>query len=67
MFRKAQNECFQVFFVQGSSFLHLHYDIVQKHGGKLTVESELDVGTVFKISLPVKYDVGVDEPPEGVV
>lgn len=32
--------------------------IVQSHKGKIRVESEIDVGTVFYISLPVHYEEG---------
>jgi signal transduction histidine kinase len=34
--------------------LSLAYDIVKAHGGELTVESEIEIGTVFKIILPLK-------------
>ena len=33
--------------------LSISYDIVQKHGGELRVESELGQGTVFRMILPV--------------
>ncbi|NQZ08298.1 MAG: response regulator [Algicola sp.] len=32
--------------------LSISYDIVLKHGGELSVESELGVGSVFRVSLP---------------
>ena len=33
--------------------LAICYDIIEKHGGKITVESEVDKGTTFTITLPV--------------
>jgi len=33
--------------------LAICYDIIDKHGGKITVESEVDKGTTFTIMLPV--------------
>ncbi|MFH1730625.1 MAG: ATP-binding protein [Planctomycetota bacterium] len=33
--------------------LAICYDIIDKHGGKITVESEVDKGTTFTITLPV--------------
>ena len=32
--------------------LHLTRRIVERHGGEITVESELGQGTIFRISLP---------------
>ncbi|MDH5600837.1 MAG: ATP-binding protein [Gammaproteobacteria bacterium] len=37
--------------------LSLSYSIIQKHGGHIDVESELNKGTKFKITLPVKQPV----------
>lgn len=34
--------------------LGISYDIVHKHGGKIDVKSQVGVGTVFTISLPIK-------------
>lgn len=36
--------------------LSLSYGIIQKHGGLLTVKSELGAGTTFRISLPVRQN-----------
>lgn len=33
--------------------LSISYDIVQKHGGEITVESEVGVGTSFTVKLPI--------------
>ena len=30
--------------------------IVEVHGGKMTVESEVDVGSVFKFTLPFSHE-----------
>ncbi len=39
------------------------YGIVQRHGGEITVESQVDCGTVFHIRLP-RRPVASDEEPE---
>jgi signal transduction histidine kinase len=36
--------------------LSLSYSIVQKHGGKIELRSELGKGTVFKVILPLQAD-----------
>lgn len=36
--------------------LSLSYSIIQKHNGDITVNSELDKGTAFTITLPIKQD-----------
>jgi len=36
--------------------LSLSYGIVQKHGGKIEVESKLGVGTTFRVFLPLKRE-----------
>lgn len=38
--------------------LSICYDIVKKHGGEITVQSEVGAGTTFTVRLPVEY---VDE------
>jgi signal transduction histidine kinase len=35
--------------------LSLSYGIIQKHGGRIDVQSEQGVGTVFRIELPIKH------------
>ncbi|MFS2156278.1 ATP-binding protein [Pseudomonas sp. Pseusp122] len=37
--------------------LSLSYGIVQKHGGKISVSSELGVGTTFRVELPIRQQV----------
>ena len=43
--------------------LSLSYGIVQKHGGRIEVKSELGQGTAFKVYLPIRQS----EPVEAVV
>jgi PAS domain S-box-containing protein len=43
--------------------LSLSHGIVQKHGGRLEVDSELGKGTIFRITLPIRH---VDECVPGV-
>jgi signal transduction histidine kinase len=38
--------------------LSLSFSIVQKHGGRIEVDSEIGVGTRFKVWIPV-------QPPQG--
>ena len=37
--------------------LSISYDIIKKHGGKLTVESEVGTGTTFTVRLPLNHTV----------
>lgn len=59
MTEETKNHLFEPFYTtksidEGTGLgLSISYDIVHKHGGELTVESELDVGTVFTLTLPV--------------
>ena len=39
--------------------LSLSYGVVQKHGGRMEVSSELGVGTRFRVTIPIKH-----EPPQ---
>ena len=54
------NKLFEPFFTtkpvgQGTGLgLSLSYGIILKHGGKIDVESELDKGTQFTVTLPIK-------------
>lgn len=54
------NKLFEPFFTtkpvgQGTGLgLSLSYGIIQKHSGHIDVESEVDKGTQFKITLPIK-------------
>jgi len=55
-----RDKIFQPFFTtkptgQGTGLgLSLSYDIVKAHGGEIMIESQVDVGTMFKILLPEK-------------
>ena len=40
--------------------LSLSYGIIQKHGGRIDVQSEQGVGTVFRIELPIRHDDAQD-------
>ena len=39
--------------------LSISYDIVKKHGGEITVESEVGKGTTFNIQLPIEDSADV--------
>ncbi len=57
--QKVIDKIFQPFFTtkptgQGTGLgLSLSYDIVKAHGGEIKVETKENVGTEFKITLPV--------------
>ncbi len=44
--------------------LSLSYNIVEKHGGKIEVESEVGVGTLFRVRLPVAGPLAQNEAPD---
>ena len=37
--------------------LSISYDIVRKHGGKLTFKSQMGQGTTFTVMLPLEYSL----------
>ncbi|MFP3381296.1 ATP-binding protein, partial [Bacillus sp. SIMBA_069] len=37
--------------------LSLSYGIVKKHGGEITVSSQVGVGTTFRVQLPISQQV----------
>ncbi|MDP6041021.1 MAG: response regulator [Candidatus Latescibacteria bacterium] len=41
--------------------LSISYGIVEKHGGKIAAESEVDKGTTFTITLPFKMPEGIED------
>ena len=48
--------------------LSLSYSIVQKHGGRIEVRSEVGKGTVFRVVLPLQNgDANVDVPADGAI
>ena len=57
---KNQKKIFDPFFTtkdigQGTGLgLYLSYEIIQKHQGEITIDSEVDKGTTFNIILPIK-------------
>ena len=57
--KELKDKIFQPFFTtkptcSGTGLgLSLSYDIVKSHGGEINLNSHKDLGTVFKISLPI--------------
>jgi two-component system NtrC family sensor kinase len=43
--------------------LSLSYGIIQKHNGRMDVESAVGVGTTFRITLPLRHAAGEDSHP----
>jgi signal transduction histidine kinase len=64
MSEEVKRRIFEPFFTtkpvgQGTGLgLSLSFSIVQKHGGRIEVDSEIGVGTRFKVWIPV-------QPPQG--
>ena len=58
--RESLEKIFSPFYTtrkEGSGLgLFLAYQIIAKHGGAILVESELGIGTVFKVYLPISTD-----------
>ena len=60
MTEEVQKRIFEPFFTtkdigKGTGLgLSITYDIIKKHGGAITLESELGIGTTFTIRLPIK-------------
>jgi signal transduction histidine kinase len=56
---EVQTKIFEPFFTtklvgQGTGLgMSISYGIIQKHNGQITVESEVDKGTVVTINLPI--------------
>ncbi|GAB3388121.1 ATP-binding protein [Massilia agri] len=67
--QKNMNRIFEPFFTtkpvgSGTGLgLSLSYSTVSKHGGRIEVESEVDVGTTFTVRLPVLPPASVESPP----
>jgi PAS domain S-box-containing protein len=68
MSKDAVEKCFEPFFTtksfkKGTGLgLSTAYGTIKKHGGKITVQSELDKGTTFKVYLPLSfYDEEIEQ------
>lgn|GEM_PF-3581335 len=68
---ETREQCFNIFFStkgdRGNGLgLGVAQGTVRKHGGLITVDSELGKGTTFKISLPVAGTTEPKTPAEGI-
>lgn len=64
---EVQERCFDAFFTtkgeEGSGLgLSVSYQIIARHSGQITVQSEVGKGTVFRVILPVARESGAMKP-----